>query len=135
MRKVFIDTAAWISLIDADDYLHEAAGKILRQLHQQKARLTTTDFVLLEVADAFAKPKSRKKVIEYLDGLRQLRQLQIVPLSQSLLDEAWSLYCSRLDKGWGLIDCTSFVVMQQEQIIEAFTSDHHFEQAGFIILL
>lgn len=41
----------------------------------------------------------------------------------------------RLDKGWGLTDCTSFVVMEQEQITEAFTSDQHFEQAGFTKLL
>jgi hypothetical protein len=30
---------------------------------------------------------------------------------------------------------TSFVVMTQEHITQAFTSDHHFEQAGFVKLL
>ena len=46
-----------------------------------------------------------------------------------------NLYEQRLDKDWGLTDCISFVVMQREQIQEAFTSDKHFEQAGFIRLL
>ncbi|MCG3159526.1 MAG: hypothetical protein JMDDDDMK_00515 [Acidobacteria bacterium] len=135
MRRVFVDTAAWISLIDADDQMHPAAVKILRQLNRQKARLTTTEFVLLEVADAFCKPKSRGKVIAYLNGLRQMCHLQIIPLSQDLRNKAWELYCNRPDKGWGLTDCTSFVVMEQEEITEAFTSDHHFEQAGFTKLL
>jgi len=40
-----------------------------------------------------------------------------------------------LDKEWGLTDCISLVVMQKEQIKQAFTSDHHFEQAGFLKLL
>jgi len=34
-----------------------------------------------------------------------------------------------------MIDCTSFVVMQQLALTEALTTDHHFEQAGFIRLL
>ena len=38
-------------------------------------------------------------------------------------------------KEWGLTDCTSFVVMMESQITQAFTSDHHFEQAGFEKLL
>ena len=46
-----------------------------------------------------------------------------------------SLYEKRLDKDWGLTDCISFVVIQREEIIEAFTSDKHFEQAGFVGLL
>jgi predicted nucleic acid-binding protein len=58
-----------------------------------------------------------------------------VPVSQQLMDEGWQLYEQRLDKSWGLTDCTSFVVMQQQQIITAFTSDQHFVQAGFQKLL
>ncbi len=32
-------------------------------------------------------------------------------------------------------DCISFVVMQQYGLTEALTADHHFEQAGFTVLL
>jgi predicted nucleic acid-binding protein len=64
-----------------------------------------------------------------------LPNLQIIPVSPTLLADGWTLYCQRLDKEWGLTDCTSFVVMTQAQITQAFTSDHHFEQAGFIKLL
>jgi predicted nucleic acid-binding protein len=33
------------------------------------------------------------------------------------------------------VDCASFVVMQQSGLAEAVTTDHHFEQAGFVRLL
>jgi predicted nucleic acid-binding protein len=39
------------------------------------------------------------------------------------------------DKEWGLTDCISFVVMQEQGLTDALTADHHFEQAGFTILL
>jgi predicted nucleic acid-binding protein len=40
-----------------------------------------------------------------------------------------------MDKEWSLTDCVSIAVMENEQIKEAFSSDHHFEQAGFSKLL
>jgi predicted nucleic acid-binding protein len=45
------------------------------------------------------------------------------------------LFAARSDKEWSLTDCISFVLMQQEQISEALTADHHFEQAGYLALL
>ena len=45
------------------------------------------------------------------------------------------LYDSRNDKQWSLTDCISFVVMQDYEITDALTGDHHFEQAGFRALL
>jgi predicted nucleic acid-binding protein len=61
--------------------------------------------------------------------------LLVIPVSDTLFQLGWQLYCQRLDKDWGLTDCISFVIMQQENITEAFTTDKHFEQAGFIRLL
>jgi len=49
--------------------------------------------------------------------------------------QAWELLKNRPDKEWSLVDCSSFVLMQQRGMIEAFTTDHHFEQAGFMRLL
>jgi predicted nucleic acid-binding protein len=67
--------------------------------------------------------------------LRSLPNLQIIEADTSLLAEGWDIYSSRLDKEWSLTDCVSIAVMQKEEIEQAFTSDHHFEQAGFIKLL
>jgi uncharacterized protein len=42
---------------------------------------------------------------------------------------------ARPDKAWSLVDCSSFAIMQQQNMSQALTNDHHFEQAGFIRLL
>ena len=107
----------------------------MSDLHSQRAQLTTTEFVLVEVANALSTPSTRLQAVKLIDGLRQLPAVRIIPVSQELLDAGLALYRNRPDKEWSLTDCTSFVVMQQERITEAFTSDHHFEQAGFTKLL
>ena len=56
-------------------------------------------------------------------------------VTPELYAEGWQLYSNRLDKDWGMIDCISFVIMQERNLTEALTSDHHFEQAGFKVLL
>jgi uncharacterized protein len=135
MVKVFVDTAAWIALINANDQLHQQAQTVMTKLRRQKARLVTTEFVLLEVADALSDPGVRSHTVEFIDGLRQVPLLQILSVKQDLLVEGWELYSQRPDKDWGLTDCTSFVVMNRKKIMQAFTSDHDFEQAGFINLM
>jgi predicted nucleic acid-binding protein len=135
MEHVFVDTAAWIALLNTSDRLHGQAQRVMSELQQQRIHLVTTEFVLLEVADSLAAPPVRAKTITFIDGLRQLPILRTVPAQQRLLADAWTLYGQRADKGWGWTDCTSFVVMAQEQIVRAFTSDHHFEQAGFTVLM
>jgi len=63
------------------------------------------------------------------------KNIEIVEIDKEIYKEAWNLYSSRNDKEWSLTDCTSFIVMNRRRITEAFTSDRHFEQAGFKILL
>ncbi len=45
------------------------------------------------------------------------------------------MYEKYSDKAWGLVDCVSFVVMHENEIADALTSDEHFKQAGFNILM
>ncbi len=135
MDKVFVDTAAWLALLNIDDALHAHAQRVMSTLRQQRMSLVTTEFVLLEVADALSAPTQRARTVGFINGLRRMPILSIIPASQSLFVDSWTLYSNRLDKDWSLTDCSCFVVMTKEHITQAFTSDHNFEQAGFIKLL
>jgi uncharacterized protein len=112
-----MDTAAWIALIISRDGFHLAARQVMSQLRQQKAVLVTTDFVLLEVADALSAPSIRNETVDFTDSLLQSSNspvLQIIPASRAIFLEGWTLYKHRHDKDWGLTDCISFVVMTHE---------------------
>lgn len=135
---VFVDTAGWLASLNPKDGLHTQDTSVRSALRQRRVKLVTTEFVLIEVADAFAEPPLRAVAVEFYRGLRQgdtPLTLEVVPMSEDFLAKGWMLYGQRLDKGWGVTDCISMVVMQERGISEAFTSDHHFTQAGFTILL
>jgi predicted nucleic acid-binding protein len=135
MRWTFVDTAGWLAFANSDDALHAGARQVMRRLRLEGTRLLTTEFVLIEMADALASSRTRRHAVDFIDGLRHWSMLEIAPASSHLLGEGWDLYSRRPDKDWSLTDCISFAVMTDRGIAQAFTSDHHFEQAGFGILL
>jgi len=44
--------------------------------------------------------------------------------------EDWTYTNGALIRNWSLTDCLSFIVMQDNRLKFAVTTDHHFEQAG-----
>lgn len=89
----------------------------------------------MEIGNALAKQRYRHAAIVLLASLENDPNVEIVPLSETLYTQAFEMYRQRRDKEWGLTDCLSFVVMQEQGITDALTADIHFQQAGFRILL
>ena len=90
---------------------------------------------MLEIGNALSKQRYRQDALELLTALERDGQVEIVPLTENLYEQAFDLFRRRPDKDWGLVDCASFVVMQERSLTEALTTDEHFEQAGFRALL
>ena len=68
-----------------------------------------------------------------IDKLINAEILQVIWIDEAIAYQAWQIFEKfNLDKEWSFTDCTSYVVMKQRGITEAFTLDHHFNQMGFI---
>ncbi len=135
MLKTFADTVAWIALVNTRDALHERAKEVFVRLRTQNCQFITTEFVLLEFANALSAPDFRRKVSTFIEGLQKSADVQIIPASSDLFSLGFELYKIRPDKEWSVVDCSSFIIMEEMKISEAFTEDRHFEQAGFVKLL
>ena len=101
----------------------------------ERRRPITTEFVLIEFGDALAAVGVRLRAASMIDALRGRRLVETVPASATLFNAALALYRNRADKGWGLTDCTSFVVTRERGLTAALTADAHFRQAGCRALL
>lgn len=137
MSDRFVDTSGWAELADQTLRWHASAVQFVSETWKQGRRAVTTNLVLVELTALLTSPlrmpKSRQ--IQLLDRLRSDPGIEIVTIDSVLEATAWTLWRSRSDKDWSLVDCASFAVMQQRGLTEAITSDHHFEQAGFVRLL
>ena len=135
IEPIFVDSFAWIAAINKSDNYHEISLRILEELLNKQAKLITTDYVVVETINALSKVKFRKTVIEFIDKLRKSPNVQIVKITDEIYNNAWTLYQQRMDKDWGITDCTSFEVMQMFNIRKAFTGDKHFEQTGYSLIV
>lgn len=135
MNKVFLDTSYAVALSAPNDENHQRAEKLADELEAQGAQFVTTRAILLEIGNALAKLRYRQAAVRLLSAIENDPKVKIVPASEELYQRAIELYRSRLDKEWGLIDCMSFVVMNDENITDALTTDDHFRQAGLRVLL
>ncbi len=135
MKDVFADTAYWVALIHPHDQLHGRARKASAAL--AGARIVTSDWVLIELLNAFAErgPRPRSVVSTAVAILKANPNVMVVPQTPESFTSAFDLYRERTDKGWSMTDCSSFLIMRQYGIDAALTHDKHFEQAGFNALL
>lgn len=128
MKAVFADTFYFLALLNQRDGAHNRAVAISRE---PGLTLVTTEFVLIELADALCKPQQRDEVMSIYGLVETDPTFRLVRVSTELIQRGRKLYRERPDKEWPLTDCISFVVMQDQGLSEALTADHHFEQAGF----
>jgi len=134
-NEVFLDTGFTIALSVESDEHHERAEELAEQLEIQQTRLITTRAILLETGNALSKERYREAAVALLDALEEDPLVEIIPLSEKLYAQAMDLFRNRPDKEWGLVDCVSFIVMQERGLTEALTPDKHYQQAGFRALL
>lgn len=137
MPDLFADTSGWGNLVDPTQPYHALATRFYRAARQQGRQIITTNYVITELISLMTSPLRipRPSIISFVESLKAAPHVEIIHVNPVLDAAAWQLLKQRPDKEWSLVDCTSFVLMQQRGIIEALTTDHHFEQAGFVRLL
>jgi predicted nucleic acid-binding protein len=125
---VFADTFALIAWLNPRDNAHALVAAYLDGF---TGRLVTTEWVLMELADALAAPEARMTAVAFLRAVRADPLFDVVGYVPAVYQAGFDLYAARPDKAWSLTDCISFGVMAELGLTEALTADHHFEQAGF----
>lgn len=135
MRKVFIDAAFWVSFINPQDQKYDLAQRLAKE--NEQAGWVTTDAVLWETLNFYSRfsPAIRVSVAETLESLYTEPNIDIVTSGKNWLIASTEFYRKRKDKAWSGVDCFSMLVMESKGIQDVLTTDHHFRQAGFNVLM
>ncbi len=134
-NEVFVDTAALVAQINKRDNLHIQAVSINQQLVLKGKKLVTSMCVIDETVTELTGRVPHPNIVGYIEDIFSSQIFVALHVTKHHEKTAWNLYKERQDKLWGFTDCISFVIMKEHGITEAFTSDHHFVQAGFTKLL
>lgn len=132
LADAFADTVFWVALVSRADQYHARAQAWAQRV---TGRLVTTDAVLTETANTLSRPDWRNRAVDLIDHVLGRPDVDVMRTGLDLWARGWELYRQRTDKGWGLTDCLSFVVMGDLGLTDALTADEHFRHAGFRAVL
>ncbi len=129
---VFVDTSAFLAVLDADDQHHRRAEATWNDLLAHQARMLCTNYVLIET---FA-------LVQHRLGVPAVRTLQedVLPVlgvewvGEELNRAGVSALLTSGRRQLSLVDCVSFETMRRLGVQTAFAFDRHFEEQGFEVI-
>jgi len=132
--NLFVDTSAWYALSDSDSRHHNSASAFLSNTLKNNNRLITSNLVIGETYTLLRTKLGYREAWEFLTRVKASSHLEIVYISEIIESKAYNLLRRFRDQSFSYVDGTSFVLMQERKITEAFAFDKHFLTAGFIML-
>ena len=134
--NLFVDTSGWADPVLHNTRDHAVMEAFYKQAIASRRTLVTTNYILAELVALLTTRSraSRPRILALIDNIKQVASVRIIHIDPALDGEAWALLERHPDKNWSLVDAASFVVMRHHAIAEAFTTDQHFVQAGFVRL-
>lgn len=135
-RKIYVDTGAFIALLDADEIHHKDAEKAFKNYATSEFSLFTTDYVLCEL---FTLLRCRRKIpvediLQFTKNI-EISGIEIFGITMEIFKDALVLMKKYNDHYFSMTDCVSFVVMKDFKTMDVLTTDKHFTIAGFNNLL
>lgn len=126
---IFVDSGAWIGLLNPKDQHYNVAVTIYNRLERQRVPIVTTDYVIDETITRLRYDVSHPVAVKFLDFINRVEEqnvLTVVRVDSVLFQEALQLFRQYDSAKLSFTDCTSFAVCQKHKILEAFAFDKHF---------
>ena len=129
---IFLDSGAWVALAVADDKHAQEAKRLQAAIaRREHGAMVTTDFVLDEAATCIRMSVDVEAAAKFVHSILGSASVTVVWIDPGKFRAALNLFEQNRDKRWSFTDCTSFVVMRELGIEQAFAFDRNFEEAGF----
>jgi len=130
--NIFIDTAAFLAVLNANDQFHQPAKRIWDEILSQDSSLFSSNYVILETT----------ALLQHRFGIEALRLFEsdILPVveiawvDETIHKQGMSALLVANRRNLSLVDCTSFEIVRQIGLDTVFTFDPHFREQGFKVI-
>jgi predicted nucleic acid-binding protein len=130
--NTFVDTSAFLAVLDADDQNHDPASDTWADLVAAETTLVCTNYVLVETIALAQHQLGMEAVRAFQEDVTPLLQVEWLDAQAHKRSVAALLTAGR--RQLSLVDCASFDTMRSHGIRTAFVFDHHFAEQGFVCI-
>jgi predicted nucleic acid-binding protein len=127
--NVFVDTSAFLALLDADDRAHAPARKAWEGLLDPDVRLHTTNYVLVETLALIQRKLGMGAARVFEEDV--IPVISVVWVDEAAHKAAMSALLAASRRKLSLVDCVSFETMRKLGLRTVFSFDRHFGEQGF----
>jgi len=131
MKKIFLDTSVLLSAYNPEDIAHKEAIILLKKAQSEDIIIVLSTFILSETITLVCQRVNKQTGRSLLEELRKGGYIIIHPTERQI-SLAEKLFNTIDSKNVSYVDCTSFILMQEENIHYAFAFDKHFKTQGFV---
>jgi predicted nucleic acid-binding protein len=127
--SVFVDTSAFLAVLDADDANHKKAARFFERLRSEDETLVCSSYILVETFALLQHRFGIAAVRTFQEDFFPLLKVEWVERENHLAGVTGVLAAAR--RRLSLVDCVSFDIMRRLGIKTVFAFDPHFGEQGF----
>ena len=113
---LFVDTSAFLALVNEKDNNHLAAASFLEEIKNGKVRIKkiiTSDYIIDETLTRIRYAMGHKEAVYWGQDILSSKVIEKVDVGRELFEPAWELFKTYEDKKLSFTDCTSFAIMKK----------------------
>ena len=137
-QTIFVDASAWVAIANRKDRNHREAVQVFRRLLGSSSRLVATTWTAYEAVTIVKSRLGFRQAERLWDRIESKAVVDLIWIDRQIERDALELFWRYKDKKWGVVDCSSLVVMNVLGCRHAFAYDSHFieasRQIGFAIV-
>lgn len=134
MKTLFVDTSAWLAVVDNTDTYHRVAKHYYLGSIKRRVVLITSSDLLTETYTRLRYTTGHRDAVRF-HGMMEMAQqqgfLRVVWVDEDIASEAWDIFERYDDQFFSFQDCTSFVIARRLDIQDVFAFDEDFSVMGF----
>ncbi len=134
---IFVDTSAFLALVNEKDKNHTDAKRFLENIKNGKIKIKkiiTSDYIIDETLTRIRYSVGHQEAVQWGKDVLTSNVVEKIEVGKEIFTIAWELFETYEDKRLSFTDCTSFAIMSKAGIDKAFSFDEDFDRVGFKLL-
>jgi len=127
----YVDTSALIAFADKSD----SFNSLFRRLFAEPPPLVTTTLVIAEGHGWFLKRYDRRRALQFLAMIEEMKFLKIQPVAERDLTLAAVVLRRFSDQNLTLVDAVGLVIMKERNIRTCWSTDFHLGLTGASLVI